>query len=347
MRITTLFMLIAMMSTTGCLQQRLQQQRSANRTASGRSTQKAQRQRGSSSRLSRTHTKRHQAAQAHSSSRSIPRAAASPMRHEPKIAVRTKGKTVRVPLEQYVAGVVASEMPAQWPAAALQAQAIAARTYALWQMQQRAAKPYHVQTTVMNQVYNGSVSSQSAAAQAAQATRGVVVTWQGQLGHTYFHASCGDHTTSSQSVWGSAIPYLHGVSCTFCAKAGKQYRWSVSIDYNSLNKALRTQVRGRIRRVQMGKKLPCGRLQSVQLIARQKSELPATKLRQLLGYNRLPSTWITNINNTATGVVFSGQGHGHGVGMCQWGAAGMANAGYNAKQIIAHYYPATQLQRWY
>lgn len=320
--------LLFVLTTTGCLQQRLQQARSKNQTAARHTTKKTARKRGK---------------------KDGPQIKKTPARagREPKIIVRIQGKTRHIPLEQYVAGVVASEMPSRWHSQALQAQAITARTYALRQMQQRAGKPYHVQANVLDQVYKGAVSSQSPSAQATQATRGLVVTWQGQLAHTYFHATCGDHTTDAQTVWGRAEPYLQGVSCRFCSKARKQYRWSVQVDWNTLNKAVRTLAPGRIRQLHMGKKLPCGRLQSVQLVGRQKSQMPTTKLRQLLGYNRLPSTWITNIQNSRTHVVFTGQGHGHGVGMCQWGAAGMATAGYTATQILEHYYPGTRLQRWY
>ena len=140
---------------------------------------------------------------------------------------------------------------------------------------------------------------------------------------------------------------MQGVSCGFCKKAGKQYRWSVRVNWNTLNKAVRAHTSNRVRQLHMGQKLPCGRLKSLYLIGPNKQEIPATKLRQLLGYNRLPSTWITRIHNTATHVVLTGQGHGHGVGMCQWGASGMARAGRTAKQILQHYYPRTQLERWY
>lgn len=322
-------MLIFVASTTGCLQQRLQQARSQHQPSAARATRKIPRQRRqqTDARVKKLPVRMHK---------------------EPKIAVRIQGKINRIPLEQYIAGVVASEMPSRWHPQALRAQAIASRTYALWQMQQRADKPYHVQANVLDQVYKGTVNSQSPSAQAAQATRGLVVTWQGQLGHTYFHATCGDHTTDSQTVWGRSSPYLQGVPCGFCAAARKQYRWSVRVDWNTLNKAVRAQVpSGRIRQVHKGKTMRCGRLKHVQLVGRQTSQMPTTRLRQLLGYNRLPSTWITDIRNTATHVIFTGQGHGHGVGMCQWGALGMATAGHTAQQILQHYYPGTQLQRWY
>lgn len=262
------------------------------------------------------------------------------------IAVATARGVRQVPLEQYVAGVVGSEMPSSWPLEALKAQAVAVRTYALWQRQRRAGQRYHVRSTVLDQVYRGRVDADAPAARAAAATQGQVLVWQGELAHTYFHATCGDHTAGGQEVWGDGQPYLRGVQCGFCRDAGKQFRWSAHVDWNELNRALKSTEVGRVKGLRMGSRFPSGRLQTVRVTGRGSQDIRATKLRALVGYNRLPSTWISRIQPTSSGVTFTGQGHGHGVGMCQWGARGMANKGAPFKQILAHYYPGTRLTNY-
>ena len=271
------------------------------------------------------------------------RSRARPLNTGPNIAVATSRGVRQVPLEQYVAGVVHSEMPSSWPAEALKAQAVAVRTYVLWQRKRRSGQRYHVRSDVLDQVYGGRVDSDSPASRAAAATRGQVLVWSGELAHTYFHATCGDHTASAQEVWGQAQPYLGGVRCGFCRDAGKQFRWSVHVDKSELSRALKQTGVGHVKNLRMGSRFPSGRLQTVRVMGRGSKDIPATKLRALLGYNRLFSTWITRIQPTSQGVTCTGQGHGHGVGMCQWGARGMAQQGSIAKQILAHYYPGTRL----
>ncbi|MEM7494963.1 MAG: SpoIID/LytB domain-containing protein [Myxococcota bacterium] len=264
----------------------------------------------------------------------------------PNIAVATTGGVRQVPLERYVAGVVHSEMPGGWPLEALKAQAVAVRTYALWQRQRRAGQRYHVRSDVLDQVYRGRVDADAPATKAAMATRGQVLAWNGELAHTYFHAACGDHTASGQEVWGQEQPYLRGVRCGFCRDAGKQFRWSVHVDYSELNRSLKQTGVGQVKGLRMGSRLPSGRLRTVRIMCRGSQDIPATKLRALVGYNRLPSTWISRIQPTSRGVTFTGQGHGHGVGMCQWGARGMARQGATAEQILARYYPGTRLTNY-
>jgi stage II sporulation protein D len=248
-------------------------------------------------------------------------------------------------LETYVAGIVSSELPGGWPLEAYKAQAVAARTFAVWQKYRRLDLPYHMESSVLDQVYGGAQREHPLAQQAARETRGMVLTSRRHLAQAYFHASCGDRTESAKEGWGSPLPYLPGSKCGYC-KAANRYAWTAKIARTDVDKAFKTLIGEPISSIEITEKTKTGRAKTVVVRGKARSRtITGADLRRLLGYNQLWSTWIDAISFSGKDLVVTGKGSGHGVGMCQWGARGMALAGKTYVEILATYYPGARLLR--
>jgi stage II sporulation protein D len=261
---------------------------------------------------------------------------------EVRLNVAPAGKPPKIqtlPLESYIAGVISSELPSSWPLEVLKAQAIAARTYALWQKSQKD----HLESTVMDQVYHGADKIHPLAKQAVAETAGQVLTYDAKLAHTYFHAACGGHTASATEAFGSSEPYLQGVACSYCQNA-PTYRWNYKLSRNDLNKKLGAK----ISELKPEGETDSGRVKSFKFKSKpQLKDMKATDVRKALGYNTFRSTLVTKSSLGWTGAEFAGRGHGHGVGMCQWGALTMAKKGKKAEEILEYYYPGTEIRKFY
>ena len=252
-----------------------------------------------------------------------------------------------LPIETYVLGVVSSELPSSWPLEALKAQAIAARTYAVWQKYRRLDLPYHMESSVLDQVYHGAERERPLARRAIVETYGLVLTSHRRPVQAYFHAACGGHTESAKEGWGTALPYLPGSVCGFCKNANR-YRWKTSISQHDVDKAFRQVLGEPVREISILARTKTGRIKKARLVGKKKKKvITGADLRRHLGYTKLWSTWVTQIQKTRKGFSFQGRGSGHGVGMCQWGARGMAEAGHPVAEILQRYYPGAELQRMY
>jgi len=250
-----------------------------------------------------------------------------------------------VDLEQYVAAVVASEVPPSWPAAALEAQAVAARTFAV--AQKIASGPgarAHLGASVLDQVYTNAAAPPAAALAAAQATAGQVLTWGAAPIAAYFSASCGGVSESAESAFHLApgtTPYLRGGESD-----EDEHEWTVRVPLAEITAALRKAGRlsAEVQGVRVESRTPSGRARTLRLeTSAGPRRLPAVELRELLGYQRLPSLFF----EVTEGSVFHGRGSGHGVGLCQWGARTRALRGEDWRRILAHYYPGAELRRMY
>lgn len=243
-----------------------------------------------------------------------------------------------LPMESYIAGVISGELPGSWPLEVLKAQAIAARTYALSKKSQKE----YLESTVMDQVYHPE-KIHALAKQAVSETAGQVLTYNAKLAHTYFHAACGGHTASAAEAFGSSEPYLQGVTCSYCAKA-PTYTWKYELPRSELNKKLGAK----ISEIEPVGKTDSGRVKSFTFKSKPAlKDMKGTDLRKALGYNTFKSTLVTKHSIGVISAKFEGRGHGHGVGMCQWGALTMAKEGKTAEQILEHYYPGTEIRKFY
>ncbi|MEA3415475.1 MAG: SpoIID/LytB domain-containing protein [Thermodesulfobacteriota bacterium] len=262
------------------------------------------------------------------------------------ISVNSKSLSAinNIPIEQYLYGVVPKEMPAAWAKEALKAQAVAARTYALYIKGKSADKPYDVQSTTMSQVYGGFDSEKKKSNLAVDETRGKIITYNGKLIVAYFHSSSGGHTEDSKNVWTADLPYLKGIPDSFSANIPNN-EWSFFVSYNDMQNRLNQYGLniGQISRLNAAGKSRSGRLIGVRVIAKNgATELKSNNFRIKVGATRLKST-LLKITPNHDGILFTGKGYGHGVGMSQWGANMMARKGFSYQDILKRYYHNVQI----
>ena len=254
-----------------------------------------------------------------------------------------------VDLEGYTRGVVPVEAVPSWPAAALEAQAVAARTYGLFQILRRGDAPFHVRAGVTDQKYGGYEEETGRTDAAVEATAGRVLRYDGQPFCAFYHACCGGHTGDARYELDAEESPLRGVPCESCRKAApkKLLAWTLRISCNEL--ARRLKIPG-LRGLRLGDEGPDGRIRSVTLYraAGEPRALTGPRFRDRVGPG-LGQLCSTRFRVKADGdhFVFYGSGWGHGVGMCQWGAKGMADEGGTARDILEKYYPGAEITKQY
>lgn len=279
-----------------------------------------------------------------------------------------------VPLEPYLAGVVGAEMPDYWESAALQAQAVAARTYCLYIKNQFGPKRnWDVKQTQANQIYLG------VGAESARVWDAVYVTW-GQVlvcrqpGDTdaffpaYYSSNCGGHTENSNNVFGDSFEPLVGVPCPYCKEVAKPrfFFWPVvQFDKTAVtNKILQSYPElkklGEITDIipvkqsnyessllQQGWDKGFSRLTLLKLVGStgESTFLRAEDLRLTIDPTGriLKSTNCKIVSMSDKWAFSSGRGYGHGVGMCQCGAQALAREGKTAREILFYYYPGSNI----
>jgi stage II sporulation protein D len=278
----------------------------------------------------------------------------------------------QVDLETYVSGVVASEMPSHFPEEAAKAQAIAARTYALYHLGGHAEAGADLCGRVHCQAYGGAPASGSRASKAARATAGQVIIWDALLVDAMYHSACGGATATAWEVrQGKLLPYLRGALDTAGASPSSAYcahdhdiHWTKSYSFVEAERLVRRNLGLLLGR----SSLRAGRLEGLEAVKDAAGrrvqwltvrtdggtyQVRGDAIRWLFGDGRpgpegLRSTaFDMQIETAASGQAesfrFSGRGHGHGLGLCQWGARGRALSGQSAYEILAAYYPGTRV----
>jgi stage II sporulation protein D len=244
-------------------------------------------------------------------------------------------------LEEYLYGVVRSEMDPRWPPEVLKAQAIAARSLGLYWAGRYAAEGYDVRATIENQVYGGVAAEDPRSTAAVDATRGIVMTFGGRPVFAAYHTDSGGATENSEFVWGSVTPYLRGVDDPYARDPANQaHEWTLRLSLADLDGRLQRAGRpaGGLQRLEVAATSPTGRVVSLRAIGGAGVvEVRGTEFRNAVGPNVLRSTLFT-IRIIGDGVEFAGRGFGHGVGMSQWGARGLAMAGRDGAAILRYYY---------
>lgn len=277
-----------------------------------------------------------------------------------------------VPLEQYIAGVVGSEMGIRAPdeIEALKAQAIVSRTYAVRNQGRWKARGFDLVGGVSDQVYAGQLNETPLAIAAVAATRGMVVTWEGQPIDAFYSSTCGGRTEDGPAAFGGAArPYLHAVEdrdptgAPWCA-ASPRYHWKAGWTASQLATILRKTLAaeklpgGRatdLRDVRVGSHTASGRIATLELLGRNGSTaLAGQTMRRVLAPPEGGLLWSTDFTirvsrsgNKLERIDVDGRGNGHGVGMCQWGAIGRARAGQDFRTILTSYFPGTDVQHLY
>jgi stage II sporulation protein D len=209
------------------------------------------------------------------------------------VLVRDRGAVLvinRLPLEHYLYGVIPAEMPASWPAEALRAQAVVARSYAL--RSRRPSEPYDVFADVRSQVYRGVLAETDTTTAAARATRARVVTVAGEVAQTFFFSTSGGRTAANEEVFGGTpISYLRAVEDPH-DDLSPYHMWHARFSEEEARRRLRDVTAGELEGLAVTSRTPSGRAATIEVRASEGSTpVPAATIRTLLG---LRSTWITS-----------------------------------------------------
>ncbi len=277
----------------------------------------------------------------------------------------------RLSMDDYLRGVVPLEIGNRTAAefAAVQAQAVAARTYAYKHLND--ARAFDMYSTVQDQVYGGVDAEKPQADTAIMTTADVVVLYNGQPITTPYHSTCGGSTAAVSEVWynQSDEPYLRPVSDRipgtdhFYCDPSPRFSWTQSFDGPGLRAVMEKYLAaytnapktgvGRITDIREQGRTPSGRVAALTVQTDSGSyTLRANDIRFVLRDPKgaiLNSTYFSFTKETSGGEVsnlnVNGRGYGHGIGMCQWGAIGRARAGQNYRTILETYYPGTTIGR--
>jgi stage II sporulation protein D len=259
-----------------------------------------------------------------------------------------------VPLDDYIVGVISSEMPLSWPIESLKAQAVASRSYALSVMRERRNKPYHLESSVLDQVFRHVMTEDESdekiqkAKLAVRETAGIeLFTKGGHLLKAFYHADCGGKTTTAKSVWSAGVNtgVAQDASCPTSPKAA----WTLQLSKEELNqrvkKYLHTNVPNAVSRIEILRQGVGERVSKVTLAFNDGAEksLDSNEFRKMVGFQDLRST-LFDLETKDSTYVFKGKGFGHGVGLCQWGSRALGLQGKNFKQILQHYYPLAEVR---
>ena len=248
-------------------------------------------------------------------------------------------------LEEYIKGVVPAEMNPAWHPEALKVQAIAARTYALYQMRQVGKKDFDILSSTKDQVYLGRNGSNAAVLRAVEQTRNLILTYGELPIFAAYHSTAAGPTEDAMYVWSMDVPYLKGVECPFDMDS-PHYQWRTDVSIPLLERRLREEgfSVGVIASLDPMSYTRSGRVAQIRILHSDgELLLRGEDLRRIVGYVTLASTMF-DFELTGLRIEFTGRGAGHGVGLCQWGAKALAERGYSAETILHYYYPGTEIR---
>lgn len=273
-----------------------------------------------------------------------------------------------VGLEDYLKGVVPSEMSESWPAEALKAQAVAARTFALYTKGEEKHDGYDLCASTHCQVYEGISCEAASANSAVAATRGEVLCYKGEVIYAAFHADSGGFTAGSEEVWGGKQPYLRPVKDN---TAGSPcHDWEEAYTVGEVEEILRDNgyYIGNLKKILLtplvagqgstADRYQSGRVQQVRFIGNKgEASVTGNTARSIFDlYSTLFDIHFSSEkkwkrehnlkNNSKEKVVFVGHGWGHGLGMSQWGAKFMSNKN-DYRKILRHFYTNVEIKKLY
>ncbi|WP_264805346.1 SpoIID/LytB domain-containing protein [Cytobacillus sp. NCCP-133] len=314
----------------------------------------------------------------------------------------------RLDVENYLKGVVPSEMPSSWHMEALKAQAVAARSYAYTQIQNNKAKGY-IEMTVASQVYGGKSKEDARGNQAVAETNGLYATYNNVPINAFFHSSSGGHTENSENVWSSQVPYIRAVKDPYDKHPGNyHYGWETVGQNSVISQKLKLNTAQVLTGLKITERGPSSAVKQMAATVYDKTSKTAsvitlnpafvsspdryrsffgvslksihynvysdtyayiklangteTKSGHLVGYqvqkadgsteyvedlnlNVRTKDGSTQVKTAPSTFTFKGDGWGHLLGMSQWGARGMAEAGYTFDRILKHYYTGIEVKK--
>ena len=263
-----------------------------------------------------------------------------------------------IPIELYLRGVVPSEVIPSWEIDVVKAQAVAARTYAVFHKNQYRSAGYDLTDDTRSQVYKGVSAETEVTNKAIKSTSGEIITYGGKAIDALFHANGGGYTEDSENVWGSYVPYLRGVKEEESRVLSKAWVKVVPIREFSGSVAKSGYPVGKIKelilsRLKIGNKTSrdrgiSGRVKFLEVNGQYgKKQIPGETLQSIFG---LQST-LFDISIKGKDIIFTGYGWGHGLGLSQWGAKAMAEKYGDGKdyykKILTHYFSGTKIEKIY
>ncbi|MDD2430251.1 MAG: SpoIID/LytB domain-containing protein [Firmicutes bacterium] len=267
------------------------------------------------------------------------------------------GKTKNMPIEEYLYGVVAGEMLPNWPREAYAAQAIIARTFTM-EFLERGGLHDKYGTDLSDditetQAYNPDDIT-DAIKEAVDKTRGLVAKFDGHYIKGWFHAFSGGETTTAKVGLNYAEDEPQYIKVAI--DPGVEYappdnrNWEATYSYEELTNLLREKghIDFAVTGVSIGEKNDQGRVTQFIISGEGDSgTIPGAEFRIAVDSTKLKSIWVASITETSTGVVFSGKGYGHGVGMSQWGAYALAEQGKSSQEIVKHFFDEIEIVQAY
>ena len=252
-----------------------------------------------------------------------------------------------IDVESYIRGVLYHEVSHRWSIDAIMAQAVVARTYALYQAKVNESRDYDLTNDIYSQVYGGRTSEKYRTNKAVNRTLGEYLTFEGNIFPTYYHATCAEHTEDASNLWDIDLPPLKGVECDFCDKS-PHFRWKKNLRLKDIQVKLMKAGKkiGLIKEINILEKNQSDRIERLEIVDRRDSKiyLSGKEFRMIVGPNIIKST---NFTVTMRGYYadFIGKGWGHGVGLCQWGAKNMSECGFKYDEILKYYYPGAEIAK--
>jgi stage II sporulation protein D len=261
-----------------------------------------------------------------------------------------------LPLETYLEGVLASEIPAGWPEETLKAQAVVSRTFAVRKILDRRGELYDVEDSEMDQKYAFAGPNPPIDA-AVMGTEGIILAYDGAPIEAFFHASSGGVTESCRNVFQKDLPYLRSVRDPYTERAAEP-EWKCELSAEAIAERLTTipvkaaDAAAGLRDIRVRSRTESGRVSEFALVFGRNREciVRGNDFRLAIDPKSFKSLLLDRVDRkTVNGTVvfsFTGKGYGHGVGMSQLGAKAMAEMGFGYREILAFYYRGVRVERW-
>lgn len=241
-------------------------------------------------------------------------------------------------LEEYLYSVVPSEIGEFFPDEAIKAQILAARSYTYSKINENLGKQYQLVDGTDSQMYLGYQRENPKINRLVNETQGEVICYDSKPIIAYYHSTSGGFTANIEEVWnGNPVPYLKMVDDTGNGDESPRSVWSFSIKKSEFSKKVGFNVNGIII-----EEMKNGRVTLVKIFGDKSMTISGNELRKIIGYNKIFST-IFDVFDFENELIFAGRGSGHGVGMAQWGACGLAKKGKNYKEIVKFYYTGVEI----
>ncbi len=253
-----------------------------------------------------------------------------------------------LPIESYLAGIIHTEISPSWPEEAIKAQVVVSRTYALRKKFRNLFRPYDLETTVLDQVYKGMGMVNSHSTRMVAQTYGEVIAYKHELIEAFFHSNSGGMTQDGTYFSGVEVPYLKPTNDIKYLKGAPKTNWKYKLPLKKFSYYLRRAnlISGSFKKIIIVKRSKSGRVLKLTLVSKKRKTISGEKLRAILGYGKLLSTKFS-IKINKKYIVINGKGFGHGVGMSQWGAFGMAKVKKTYKEIIHKYFTNVKIVKMY